>query len=170
MKLKKNLVLLGMMGSGKSTIGKLIARKLNLRFIDTDFEIEKKASMKITEIFDKKGEEFFRDLEEKVLTKALDLQNCIIALGGGSFVNERIRKLAIDKSITFWLSWGKTTLIKRISQSKKRPIAYKLSKIELTDLIKKRAKIYTKAKHKILCEKKTKSQIIGMILKIYENE
>ena len=85
MKSKKNLVLLGMMGSGKSIIGKLISKKLKLKFIDIDNVIEKEAHMNITEIFSKKGENFFRNLEEKITIKSLESSNSVISLGGGEF-------------------------------------------------------------------------------------
>ena len=80
MKSKKNLVLLGMMGSGKSTIGLLVSKKLNVSFIDIDKLIEKESNMKITEIFDQKGEAFFRKLEESTTLKALSSTNKIISL------------------------------------------------------------------------------------------
>jgi len=168
MKTKKNLVLLGMMGSGKSTIGSLISKKLNMKFIDIDNTIEKDANMKITEIFEKKGEKFFRDLEEKITLKLLETSNNVISLGGGSFINEKIRKEVITNNISFWLNWNITTLLNRIKKSKKRPIAFNLNNNELIELISKRSKIYSKAKFKINCHKLTKSEIIIKILKLYE--
>ena len=95
MKSKKNLVLLGMMGSGKSIIGNLISKKLKLKFIDIDNVIEKEANMNIAEIFSKKGENFFRNLEEKITIKSLESSNVVISLGGGGFVNEKIRREVI---------------------------------------------------------------------------
>ena len=85
--MRKNLVLLGMMGVGKTTVGKIVAKKQNLEFIDTDKNIEEKCSMKISEIFEKKGEKFFRIEEEKESLKSLKKNNCVIALGGGAFIN-----------------------------------------------------------------------------------
>ena len=90
MKLKKNLILIGMMASGKSTIGRLLAKKLNLKFFDTDFIIEKRAEMKIVEIFQKKGEPYFRNLEKKIILNLLNKNNCVISLGGGAFINEAV--------------------------------------------------------------------------------
>ena len=94
MKLNKNLILIGMMASGKSTIGRLLAKKLNLKFFDTDFIIEKKAKMKIIEIFQKKGEPYFRNLEKKITLSLLNKNNCVISLGGGAFINEAVRKVS----------------------------------------------------------------------------
>jgi len=168
MKAKKNLVLLGMMGSGKSTIGSLVSKKLNMKFIDIDNTIEKDVNMKIAEIFEKRGEKFFRNLEEKITIKLLETSNNVISLGGGSFINEKIRKKVITNNISFWLNWDILTLLKRIKESKKRPIAFNLNNNELIELISKRSKIYSKAKFKINCHKLTKTEIVMKILKLYE--
>mgnify|MGYP001208564242 CR=1 FL=1 len=106
MKSKENLIFLGMMGSGKSSIGSLVAKKLNLEFIDIDKEIEKKLGMSIKEIFNSKGESYFRELEEKVTLKKLKLNSTVISLGGGAFVNQQIRKEVLKKHISFWLNWN----------------------------------------------------------------
>ena len=168
MKLKKNLVLLGMMGSGKSTIGRLISKKLSQKFVDIDEIIEDEANMKINDIFSKKGEIFFRNLEEKITLKLLDSYNLIISLGGGAFINNRIRKEVIKNNLSFWLNWNTYTLLDRIKKSKKRPIALKLNDHELIKLIESRAKIYSKAKFKINCYKLTKTEIVKKIIKLYE--
>ena len=90
--MKKNLVLIGMMGCGKSTIGKIVSKKSDLKFIDTDELIEIQERMKIKEIFKKKGEIYFRQVEEKIVAKVLKLNRHVIALGGGAFINSKIRK------------------------------------------------------------------------------
>ena len=101
MKSNKNLILIGMMGSGKSTIGRLLGQKLNLRFFDIDFLIEKKVNMKIAEIFEKKGEDKFRNLEKKITLKFLNKNNCIISLGGGAFINKIIKKKVNKKGYCY---------------------------------------------------------------------
>ena len=85
--MKKNLILVGMMGVGKTTLGKIVAKKNGFEFIDTDLNIEKKNSMTIKEIFEQKGEKFFRAEEEKEVLESLKKTNAVIALGGGSFIN-----------------------------------------------------------------------------------
>jgi|TARA_B110001450_G_scaffold12237_1_gene11734 shikimate kinase len=170
MNLKKNLVLLGMMGSGKSTIGALISKKLKLKFVDIDKNIEKETNMKISEIFEKKGENFFRNIEEKITLKLLGLSNLVISLGGGGFVNDKIRKEVLNNNSSFWLNWSSQTLLNRIKNSKKRPIAIKFDNVELIELIEKRSKIYSKAKFKINCEKLTKLEISKKIIKLYEQK
>ena len=169
MKSKKNLVLVGMMGSGKSTVGSLISKKLNLKFIDIDNVLENEAKMKIPEIFEKKGENFFRNLEEKITLKVLRLNNNVISLGGGGFINEKIRKEVLKNNFSFWLNCTTQTLLNRIKNNKKRPIAFNLSNDELTELIAERSKIYSKAQFKINCYKLTKTEIVNKILKIYES-
>ena len=169
MKSKKNLILIGMMGSGKSTIGSLVSKKLNIKFIDIDNVLENDSNMKITEIFEKKGENFFRNLEEKVTLKLLNSNNNVISLGGGGFINEKIRKEVLKNNFSFWLNCTTQTLLNRIKNNKKRPIAFNLSNDELTELIAERAKIYSKAQFKINCYKLTKTEIVNKILKIYEH-
>ena len=101
--MKKNLVLLGMMGTGKSTIGKILAKKLGFKHIDTDKLIEKKNKMKINKMFEMKGENFFRNEEEKIVIESLvkNSTSTIISLGGGAFLNETIRSHVISDSISF---------------------------------------------------------------------
>jgi len=165
---KKNLVLLGMMASGKSTTGSLISKKLELKFYDIDKIMEEEMNMTISEIFEKKSEIFFRSLEEKTILKTLQNKNSIISLGGGAFLNERIRKEIIMNHVSFWLDCSNKTLIKRIRKNKKRPVANKLTDKELIELINKRKKIYTKANFKINCDKLYKKQIVESIIKLYE--
>ena len=169
MKSKKNLVLIGMMSSGKSTIGDLLAKKLNFKFFDIDKIIENETKMKITEIFKIKGENFFRNLEEKTTIKLLNFSDVVISLGGGGFINETIRKETNTKSKTFWLDWNLDTLISRIKKKNNRPVALALNNDELKNLIIKRSKYYSKAKYKINCQKLTRSEIIKKILNLYES-
>ena len=169
MKSNKNLILIGMMGSGKSTIGRLLAQKLNLRFFDIDFLIENKTNMKIAEIFEKKGEDEFRNLEKEITLKFLNKTNCVISLGGGAFINEIIKKKVKEKGITIWLNWNSQTLINRIRKNKKRPIAINLDDNGLKDLINTRSKIYSKANYKINCENMNMTEIIKKITQIYEH-
>jgi len=168
MKSKKNLILIGMMGSGKSTIGSLISKKLNVKFIDIDSVLEDVTKMKIVEIFEKKGENFFRNLEEKITLKLLNSTNNVISLGGGAFINEKIRKEVLKNNFSFWLNCDTQTLLNRIKKNQRRPIAINLSDNELTELITKRTKIYSKAQFKINCHKLSKTEIVKKILKIHE--
>ena len=165
MKSKGNIVFLGMMGVGKSSIGELVSKKLELDFFDIDKLIEKEVGMNITKIFDNMGEKKFREIEEKITLRILNKRNIVIALGGGAFLNRNIRQEVLNNHISFWLNLDNETLIKRIKNSFKRPIALKATKEELVNLIKKRSNIYTKALYKIECKDLTKSEIVGLILK-----
>jgi len=168
MKSNKNLVLLGMMGSGKSIIGYLLSKNLNIEFMDVDEIIEKEERCKISEIFEKRGEIKFRKIEEKVTLKLLESNKKIISLGGGGFINDNIRNEVLLNHISFWLNWDNTTLINRIKRSKKRPIAFNSTENEIKKLISERSKIYSIANNKINCEKFSKNEIVKKILDIYE--
>ena len=168
MNLNKNIVLLGMMGSGKSTIGYLLSKNINFNFLDIDKFIEKEMGLKIYDIFQKKGEIYFRNLEEKITLKFLKGKGKIISLGGGAFLNKNIRKEILKNHISFWLSWNNSTIIKRISKSKKRPIAFTSNENNLKKLINERSNIYSEAKFKINCETLTKNMIIKNIIELYE--
>ena len=164
----KNIVFLGMMGSGKSSIGNLVSKKLDLPFIDIDGLIEKNTGMSILEIFEKKGENYFRSLEEKITLKCLKRIKNVISLGGGGFINTKIRKEILANHFSFWLNWDDSILISRIKGSKKRPLAFKSTDQEIRSMIKNRSKTYSKAQFKINCNKLTKTEIVKKIIKIYE--
>ena len=168
MKSKENLIFLGMMGSGKSSIGSLVAKKLQLNFIDIDNEIETELGLSIKKIFETKGENYFRKFEEKITLKKLKLNPAVISLGGGAFTNRNIRKEVIKNHLSFWLNWSDEILINRIKNSKKRPLVSNASENEIIDLIKKRSNIYAKALYKIECDSLTKKKIVEKILNIYE--
>ena len=156
------------MGSGKSTIGFLLSKNINYSFLDVDKFIEKETNLKIHDIFQKKGENYFRHIEEKITLKLLKNQGKIISLGGGGFLNKNIRKEILKNHISFWLNWKSSTLINRILKNKKRPIAFNSNENDLKRLISERASIYAEAKFKINCETLTKNMIVKNIIKLYE--
>ena len=168
MKSGKNIVFLGMMGSGKTSIGFLISKKLKLEFFDIDNHIENNLGMKISKIFKNKGEKFFREYEEKITLNILKKNNIVIALGGGAFLNKNIRNEILKNHFSFWLKLESDILIKRIKNSTKRPLAYNISDIDLKNMIKERSKIYSKALYKINCNKLSKTEIVNKIINIYE--
>jgi len=165
----KNLILLGMMGVGKSTIGKVLAKKLKFDLFDTDQLIEKKNLMTISEIFKKKGEDFFREQEEKISMGCLNGRNKIISLGGGAFVNKKIRDTALLNGVSFFLDLDFKTLCLRLEKSKKRPlITGKNLKANLSSIIQKRQPIYKLANHKINCNNLKPHEIADEIINRYE--
>ena len=168
--MKKNLVLTGMMGVGKSTIGKKLAKRLKRKFVDIDKIIEIKEKNTIKEIFENKGENYFRKIEEKICLKILKFNKKIISLGGGSFLNNKIREEIQNNHVSFWLNWNTSTIIRRIKKNKNRPILKGMSENEINKLIIKRKKIYEKAHLKINCENLSKNEIINKIIKLYEGK
>ena len=167
--MKKNLVLLGMMAAGKTTLGKIVAKKQKLKFIDIDTSIEKKNFMTIKEIFKKKGEKFFRMEEEKEALKSLKKNNCIIALGGGSFMNKTIRENILKNAISIWLNVDIKTLNKRVKWNQKRPLLKEENnQKKITELYDERKDIYKLANHEIACDNLSKKNIAEKIIALYE--
>jgi len=169
--LKKNLILTGMMGVGKSTVGKSLSVSLKMNFIDIDKLIEEKAKMSINQIFSKKGEKHFRLMEVETTLKSLNEKESIIALGGGAFMDKAIRDSVLKDCISFWLNLDITRLMKRIYLIKKRPLLNNNNNRESTlkEIYYQRKKIYNLANYKIDCNKKDKDLIVGEIIKIYES-
>ena len=169
-KLNKNLTLTGMMGAGKSTIGKKLAKKLKYDFFDIDDLIEIEEGTSINLIFKNKSESYFRKLENEITLDVLKKKNSVISLGGGAFLNKLIRASAKDKSVSFWLDVEITQLIKRLNRAKRRPLLYKKN---ISTTVKKiyfdREKIYSKADYRIKCSSLKTSEIVNKILKLYEN-
>ena len=168
--MKKNLVLTGMMGVGKSTIGRLLSKKLNIQFEDIDEIIERKLSLSIKEIFETKGEKFFREIEEKVSIELLQKREIIIALGGGAFLNNLIRKNLKKFSISIWLDLNPKHIFQRINKNKRRPLLnHAKSEKDVEKIYKKRKAIYSLADFRINCDLKAKYAIVKEITKIYED-
>ena len=125
--------------------------------------------MKITEIFKKKGEKFFRKEEEKEVLKSLKKSNCVLALGGGAFINENVRNYILKNALSVWLDVSLETLNKRIKSNKKRPLLDKENnKKKINDLYAQRKDIYKLANHRIDCTNLTKQNIARKIITFYE--
>ena len=168
--MKKNLVLLGMMGVGKTTLGKIIAKKQGLEFIDTDANIEKSNLMTINEIFEEKGEKFFRIKEEIEVIKCLKKNNCVIALGGGAFMSSKIRATVLKSAISIWLHLDLKVLTQRIKWNQKRPLLQNTNtRKKIEDLFSKRRDFYKLADYKIICDKLSKEYLVKRIIDLYEN-
>ena len=168
--MKKALVLTGMMGVGKSTIGKLLSKETGLEFQDVDLIIEKKLSLSIKEVFKTKGEKFFREIEEKETILLLDKKNLILALGGGGFLNDRIRENIKKSSVSIWLDLSPKHIFQRTNKNDKRPLLNNIkSEDDLKELYEKRKDVYSKSDYRIDCNLKTANEIVREIKKIYEN-
>tara|TARA_Y100000591_G_C21596260_1_gene575665 strand:+ start:10 stop:531 length:522 start_codon:yes stop_codon:yes gene_type:complete len=168
--LKKNIVLIGMMAAGKSTLGFRLAKKLKYEFFDIDMEIEKTEGEKIANIFQDKGEGYFREIEEKMSLLFLNKKKSVISLGGGAFINKNIRKKIKTNSYSFWLNWKIKTILYRIKKKRNRPLALKLSDKSFGDLYRKRVKFYKLSDFTVNCENKKKDEIVKEILGIIKNE
>ena len=144
---KKNICIIGLMGSGKSIIGKELSKFLKLEFYDTDKEIELKTNKSISTIFKEEGESYFRSIEEKICVNLLDKNNCVISLGGGSIINSNIRNIITQNSFSIYLQVELNNLLNRLKSSQKRPLLnQKKNKIEiLKNLYAKRRQFYEKA-------------------------
>ena len=167
--MKKNLVLLGMMAVGKTTLGKSVAKKQKLEFVDIDKNIEKKNLMTIKEIFNKKGEKFFRSEEENEVLKSLKKNNVVISLGGGAFINKVIRENILNNAISIWLDVDIKTLSKRVAKNKKRPLLNMTNNNKkLQNLFDERKNFYKLAHHKIKCDNLKLQTITDKIIALYE--
>lgn len=120
--LQKPLVLVGLMGVGKTTIGRRLAEALILRFVDADEEIEKAAGQPISEIFAQWGEQGFRDGEHRVIARLVDEGPCVLATGGGALTHEATRTLLAEKAVTLWLKTDLEVLARRVANKPHRPL------------------------------------------------
>ena len=158
-----------MMGVGKSTIGKKLAKKLKYNFTDLDKLIEIRENLSINLIFKNKGEDYFREIERSIALQELKKKKSVIALGGGAYLDKSIRISAKKLSLSFWLDVNVDILIKRLSRTKKRPLLYKKN---IGDTIKKiyleRKKTYNEADFRIKCNFLTSDEITNKVLELYE--
>ena len=158
------------MGVGKSTIGKKVSKELEYNFIDVDKVIEQTENNSIKNIFKNKGEKYFRNIEKKLTLDLLKIENSVIALGGGAFINKFIRKETKRSSITVWLDLSTGSILDRLKNVKKRPL---LNKEDLAESINKiyseRKKIYNQSNFRIKCDFLEIDEIVKKIIKIYEN-
>ena len=168
MKIKKKIVLIGMMGSGKSTIGALLSKKMNMKFIDLDQKIETIEKQTISQIFKLKGEKYFRAIEVKTILSLLDSKEkeLVLSLGGGSILDEKVRMNVKNNSLSFWLNWKPSTIIKRIRKSSKRPIIQGLSDKEIEKIMLDRNTYYASSDFRIDCDNHKKNQIVDKIVLI----
>ena len=144
---KINICIMGLMGSGKTIIGRDLSKYLNIKFFDTDNEIELKTKKSIEKIFAENGERYFREIEEKICVELLTYDNCVISLGGGSIINKKIRREIKKNSYSIYLQVKLDNLLNRLKTSKKRPLLNdNINKSEtLENLYKDRRRFYEKA-------------------------
>jgi shikimate kinase len=142
----RSIVLVGMMGAGKSSIGRRLAKKLSLAFVDADAEIELAAGMPITDIFDHHGEDYFRSGEARVIARLLEQGRQVLATGGGAFMNPGTRALIGAKGISVWLKAEHEVLLRRIKRRSDRPLLQTADpEATLKRLIEERYPVYAEA-------------------------
>ena len=142
----KPIVLVGLMGVGKSTVGRRLAARLHLPFVDADAEIEIAAGMTIADIFERFGETYFRDGERRVIARLVDGTPKVIATGGGAFINEETRALILDNALAIWLDAEVDVLVDRVQRRDTRPLLRDRDpRMVLENLAEKRNPIYAEA-------------------------
>jgi shikimate kinase len=140
------IVLVGLMGAGKTTVGRRLARRLGLAFVDSDEEIERAADHSVGEIFARFGEENFRDGERRVIARLINGGPKVIATGGGAFVNPQTRALILERCVAVWIDADLDTLAERVSRRDTRPLLKDREPlVVLRDLAEKRSPVYAQA-------------------------
>ncbi len=163
---ERALVLVGLMGAGKSVIGKRVATMLRLPFYDSDQEIEKAAQMTITEIFEIYGESEFRALEQRVILNLMKKNPLVLATGGGAYINENIRKAIHKNGISIWLKVDLDILMQRVSKHPTRPLLQTANPKEtMQKLMEQRYPIYAKANLTINSHKESRHTVAQNVIR-----
>ncbi|MFK7840935.1 MAG: shikimate kinase [Sphingorhabdus sp.] len=142
----QSIVLVGLMGVGKTTVGRRLAKRLGLGFADADEEIERAAGLTVEEIFSRFGEDYFRDGERRVIARLMEGKRQVIATGGGAFMNDDTRALILEQATAIWLDADLDTLVKRVSRRNTRPLLKSGDPAKiLADLAAERNPVYSTA-------------------------
>ncbi len=164
-RIDRPIVLVGLMGVGKSTVGRRLAALLETGFVDADEEIERAADRSVAEIFDAHGEAYFREGERRVIARLMEEDHGVIATGGGAFVNADTRRLILDTAIAVWLDCDIDTLVERTSRRNTRPLLQKGDPREiLTGLKDQRSAAYAEAQIHVVTDDGPHQQTVLRIL------
>ncbi len=174
-KMKKIIALIGLMGVGKSTLGAKLANSLGYYFVDSDQEIEDREKTTISEIFAKKGEKYFRELEKNLIAEIISREeNIVLSLGGGAYMNEESRRILQDKSTVIWITASINTILHRIGHKNNRPLLNNSDKRQvLENLANIRYPVYAECDLKFDTSEENHETIINKIskyLKAQKNE
>jgi shikimate kinase len=160
------IVLVGMMGVGKSSIGRKLASRIGVGFVDADDEIETAAGMSISDIFERFGENYFRDGERRVIARLIEGSPKVIATGGGAFINDETRALILEKARSIWLDADIAILVERVARRSHRPLLHNRDPEKvLTELAAKRNPIYAQANIHIRSDASPHARTLDIILK-----
>ena len=164
-KISKPLVLVGLMGAGKSSVGRKLARRLGLAFADADEEIEKAAGQSISDMFERFGEAHFRDGERRVIARLVEGPPKVVSTGGGAFINGETRALVLERCIAIWLDADIGVLAKRVARRDNRPLLKgKDAQAVLTELAEKRNPFYAEAQVRIRSDEAPHEDTVERIL------
>ena len=162
---KRSLVLVGLMGAGKSTIGKRVAQMLGIPFIDADTEIEAVSRMTIPELFERYGEPEFRDLERRVIRRILRTGPKVLATGGGAFMNEQTRKAITRAGVSVWLKADLDVLMERVSRKGNRPLLKTANpRATMQELMDKRYPVYELSDITVMSRDEKKDVMAGEVI------
>ncbi|HYZ47613.1 MAG TPA: shikimate kinase [Sphingomonas sp.] len=166
LRIDRPIVLIGLMGVGKTTVGRRLAQRLGLPFVDADEEIESAAGMSVSEIFERFGEPYFRDGERRVIARLVDGNPKVIATGGGAFMNDKTRALILERATAVWLDADIETLVSRVRRRETRPLLKGRDPREvLRDLAKLRNPVYALAPIHIRSQPSPHDATVAAILK-----
>ena len=161
----KPIVLVGMMGSGKSSVGRRLAARLHRPFFDADDEIETAAGMRIAEMFDCYGESYFRDGERRVIARLLDHRRSVIATGGGAFAQDDTRAMILERGAAVWLDVPVAVLVDRVARRSHRPLLVGRDPAEvLTELLDRRGPAYAQAPVHVLSDAAPHGRAVDAII------
>ena len=171
----KKVTLIGMMGTGKSKFGRLVANNLNFNFYDVDSIIEKKFQTTIKMLFQEYGEMYFRNIEKEIIEKLIfriqeNDEKVIISIGGGGFDNKETRKLLLNNTNVIWLNTPVDILVQRIGDGSKRPMIKGDVKESINKLLNKRTKFYSLSHYKLNTNKLTQNQVAEKIITIISHQ
>ena len=161
----RSIVLVGLMGAGKSTVGKRLARRLSLPFLDSDEEIERAADRTISEIFDRFGEASFRDGERRVIARLIEGAPKVVATGGGAFMDVRTRELILERCVAVWLDADIKTLADRVARRDHRPLLAGKDPVQVLEkLAAVRNPVYARAHHHIRSQAQPHERTVEQII------
>lgn len=161
----KTIILTGMMGAGKTTIAHILGEKLNLKSIDIDTLVEKNEGEKISEIFSKKGEEYFRKIEKETIKNIFKQNDLVISLGGGAFENPETREFLLNNANVIFLKTSPEIIFERINTNIERPLLCNdMSIRKINEILKNRIKNYQSATYTITTDNKKPEEIADEII------
>lgn len=165
---RKTIVLVGMMGAGKTTTGFGLAQRLGIKFVDSDREIEKLENKTATQIFEEKGEEYFKTVERKVISKILNSpQSQVLSIGGNAFDDDVIRHKIKEKAVSIFLEVDLDVLLKRVERRNNRPVLENGDKVKImTDIYNQKMEVYSKADISVNTTFLNKETTINVIIKL----